>query len=276
VSIETNVQGQPVDLILPLPSDAIPADAEKRAAWLANLVIYIEHSDGEKELVQPELALYADGQQGLQFTVTKFSTFAVLSMDNWSAYNESNQPHESYITGYTDGEFKPERAISRAEMAALLARVVAGERERGEQVSYADRNDFGWAAPAIDDVSSAGLMSGYADGTFGPDQALTRAEAAAIVARWKGLTGERTAELPFADTSGHWSERDIGLVVEAGYMKGMPDGSFQPDKPLTRAEAVTLFNRVLARAQSVEAVTPTWTDVAPDHWAFQAIESASR
>lgn len=265
--IESNVK--PVDLILPLPSNAIPTDETKRAEFLASLAIYIEHSDGDKELVQPQLVENADGSYGLQFHVDKFSTFAILSIDNWAAYL---QQAFSYVNGYPDGTFRPSQAVTRAEMASILSRV-AGDEGSSEAVSFTDNASFGWAADAIATTSTLGLMTGYEDGSFQPAKAISRAEMATIVARWLGLEGDTSAT--FGDTADHWAAQYIALVADAGIMTGYPDGSFKPDQSLSRAEAVTIINRILGLELTTDVTTPTWSDVPATHWAFQAIEAAS-
>ncbi|MFS0725289.1 glycosyl hydrolase 53 family protein [Paenibacillus sp. 1P07SE] len=180
---------------------------------------------------------------------------------------------ELYLQGYPDGTFRPDQAVTRAELAAILSRVGATEQTMAESVVYTDTASFGWAAEAINEVTAAGLISGYPDGSFGPDRVITRAEMAIVIVRWMALSGEPAAA--FTDTAGHWAERQIALVQHAGYMRGMPDGSFHPGRALTRAEAVTLINRVLEREPLRGVTVPTWSDVAPDHWAFADIERAS-
>ena len=271
VSIESNVK--PVDVTLPIPSDSVPADASARKTFLSNLAIYIEHGDGDKELLQPELLQDSKGEYHLKFHVTKFSLFAIVHLDNWAAYQQ--QPEHSqqpYVNGYSDGTFRPDKAVTRAEMAAILSRVTEADRSANGG-SFTDNASFGWASDAIATVSASGLMTGYEDGSFKPAKAITRAEMAAIVARWLGL--EDASSATFTDTAGHWSASSIALAAEAGYMTGYPDGSFKPDQLLSRAEAVTIINRVLQLESHNEAAAPTWSDVPASHWAFQAIEAAS-
>jgi arabinogalactan endo-1,4-beta-galactosidase len=205
----------------------------------------------------------------LQFHVDKFSTFAILSIDNWAAFL---QQAFSYVNGYPDGTFRPSQAVTRAEMASILSRV-AGDEDNAEAVSFSDGASFGWATDAIANVSSLGLMTGYEDGSFQPSKAITRAEMATIVARWLGLEGDASAT--FTDTADHWSAEYIALVADAGYMTGYSDGSFKPDQYLSRAEAVTIINRILGLELTTNVTTPTWSDVPATHWAFQAIEAAS-
>lgn len=273
VTIETNVQGHRVDLIFPLPHDQIPVDPAEREAFLSNLVIFIEHSDGERTLVQPTLVEYDDGTQGLQFSVDKFSTFTVLKLENWAAYQKQQTNHPAYIQGYPDGTFRPNQAVTRAEMASILSRVKAGQEGSAPEIAYRDSDSFGWAAEDIEYVTTTGLMTGYADGTFKPKSVITRAEMAAVLVKWMDLSGEAATSFP--DTVGNWSEHNIALVAQAGYIEGYPDGTFQPNKHLTRAEAVTIINKVLNRKPLTSSSVPTWSDVPADHWAFGDIEEAS-
>ncbi|WP_454193289.1 glycosyl hydrolase 53 family protein [Paenibacillus sp. Marseille-Q7038] len=179
--------------------------------------------------------------------------------------------HQPYMKGYSDGTFKPDQAMTRAEMAAVLSRLQAGQEGTAQTVNYTD--DLGWAGNEIREVTSAGLMTGYRDGTFGPNKMITRAEMAAVVVRWMDLSGDSSS--PFTDTKGHWSAENIALVQKAGYMKGMPNGSFGPDQNLSRAEAVTLINRVLKRGPLLGSSTSSWADVSLNHWASQDIEEAT-
>lgn len=179
--------------------------------------------------------------------------------------------HQPYMKGYPDGTFKPDQAMTRAEMATVLWRLHAGQEVTAQAINYTD--DLGWAAKEIHEVTSAGLMTGYRNGTFEPNKMLTRAEMAAVVVRWMDLSGDSSS--PFMDTKGHWSEQNIALVQKAGYMKGMPDGSFGPNQYLSRAEAVTLINRVLNRGPLAGITVSSWSDVSLDHWASQDIEEAT-
>lgn len=272
VSIETGVKDHPADLVLPLPGNVLPTDAAERESFLSRLVIYVEHSDGGMELIQPQVVQYSAGKPGLKFSVSKFSTFTILDMENWPASRQKS--HEAYMQGYPDGTFRPEQAMTRAELAAVLSRIGAVQASANAQTAaYKDQNDFQWAAADILKVTSGGLMAGYADGSFGPNLYVTRAELAAVLIRWMQLSGEPVSS--FTDTANHWSANNIALVQQAGYMQGLPDGSFGPDKYLTRAEAVTLFNRVLNRGPLYGVQISAWPDVSPGYWAFQDIVEAT-
>ncbi|EHS54816.1 S-layer homology domain-containing protein, partial [Paenibacillus sp. Aloe-11] len=144
-----------------------------------------------------------------------------------------------------------------------------------KRVNYTDVAGQNWAAEAIDTVTTAGWMKGYSGSTFGMERPITRAELATVLARWQNLSGPASASTAFPDTAGHWAEGDIARVQQAGYMHGMPDGSFKPDQTLSRAEAVTLFNRVGKREPVSFADSARWSDVPAGHWAFRDIAAAT-
>ncbi|GGG79086.1 S-layer homology domain-containing protein [Paenibacillus radicis (ex Gao et al. 2016)] len=272
MTIETNLSSRAVSLSLPLPAAQIPANEKERQQWLDNLAIFIEHSDGERVVIKPEIVTDAAGQTHLQFNVTKFSTFTILHLSNWSLYQKQ---HSSYINGYANGSFRPEKSVSRAEIAAMLSRIGAGEDNTVAPVIFSDVASGHWAFQAVSLIQTSGLMKGFSDGTFKPNAELTRAEMAVIVSRWLKLTNEGNTAAA-KDVQGHWAESSIRLVIQAGMMTGMPDGSFKPNQALTRAEAVAIFNRVLGREPLPASTKPTWTDVPSSHWAFGHIEEASR
>lgn len=179
-----------------------------------------------------------------------------------------------YLSGYADNTFRPDTTMTRAEMAAILVRVVSKKDSRQLAAAYSDVDDAYWANEAIAKVTGMGLMHGYADGTFGPDHKLKRAEMATIIASL--ISGEpHLGGTGFPDTSGHWAEAAIIKVQGAGMMNGYEDGTFRPERLLTRAEAVTIINRVLGLSPASSPATVRWKDVPMTHWAFGEIEAAS-
>ncbi|GBF75855.1 hypothetical protein PA598K_04288 [Paenibacillus sp. 598K] len=278
VTIETNMTGQPVQIILPLAANLVPQDAAAREAWLARLMIFIEHSDGERALVRPQVVTEPSGQLGLAFQVTKFSTFSILDIEPSDAETpetpEAEGSQGAYVSGYEDGTFRPSNQVTRAELASILARLYAAEPAASADVELSDI-DTHWAATAIRTAVAGGYMQGYPDGTFQPNRVLTRAEIAAILARIQGLTHSGVAT--FGDVaSGHWAEGYIAAVQQAGLMTGYEGGQFRPGQGVTRAEVVVIFNRLLERGPLTGVTEPSWSDVGPGHWAFGDIESASR
>jgi hypothetical protein len=276
MTIETNLTSRAVNIVLPLLNVSLPTDLQEREAFLADLVIFIEHSDGDRELVKPQVVDYKSGQLGLKFGINKFSTFTILNMEGWEEYiqaQEANHQHISYMEGYPDQTFRPDRGITRAEMATILHRLEAGTLfEDGEMIRYADTAPDHWAQSAIQYASSKGLMTGYPDGSFKSEQTMTRAEMAVVATRWLVLQGDPVTS--FNDVEGHWAEKVIALAEAGGIIQGLAAGSFHPEKTLTRAEAVTMINKILRRG-SQDWTASTWRDVPLSHWALKDIEEAS-
>ncbi|MDO5301376.1 MAG: choice-of-anchor I family protein [Tissierellia bacterium] len=183
--------------------------------------------------------------------------------------------HEAIMTGFPDGSFRPNDDVSRAQFATLLTRMGLGS---GAGSVPADVQGH-WAQEAIAAIFHKGLMSGYPGGGFNPDGALTRGQAATILARL--IQGEE-APANFTDTQGHWANGYIGAAVAGGLLQGYPDGSFRPDEALTRAEALTILARWQERSTRPqdlagvdEAELITYPDVPKDHWAYWTILDAT-
>ncbi|WP_419884974.1 S-layer homology domain-containing protein [Paenibacillus sp. B-A-8] len=180
--------------------------------------------------------------------------------------------HSAYINGYPGGFFKPDAPITRAEMATILAKV-AEKDATGSGGIFSDVPSSYWGADAIAKVAKMGLMNGYIDGTFKPNQPLTRAEMASLAAMLS--PNSTTSGRGFSDITGHWAQVAIKKAQEIGIMNGYSDGTFRPNSKLTRAEAVTAINRVLGRGPLIGITQPGWNDVPTSHWAFGDIEEAS-
>jgi hypothetical protein len=181
--------------------------------------------------------------------------------------------HRRFILGYPDGTFKPERPITRAEIAAIFARLVQPTPVVMAPPPYDDVAATHWAATYIAVVRQHALMFGDPDGQFRPDAPISRAELAAIVHRYLGQP--QGSAVPFADTASHWAEAAIRGVHEAGIVTGYPDGTFKPEAFTIRAEAATMINRMLGRGPLTGRAAPTWPDVPFSHWASGQVEEAS-
>lgn len=186
--------------------------------------------------------------------------------------------HQPFMQGYPDGTFLPGNSIKRSETAAILSRIIQGGEVEKMKSSFPDVPDYEWYTKYIAHLEKLGLMKGYEeDGTFRPDNKITRAEFAAIVSRYLSL---RDAELiSFPDIpSDHWAITDIMKVVNAGIMQGYPDGTFGPQKYVTRAEAATIINRMLGRVPDeafIKANKITGFKDIKDHWAYYQIVEAT-
>ncbi|WP_214627249.1 cadherin-like beta sandwich domain-containing protein [Paenibacillus agaridevorans] len=185
--------------------------------------------------------------------------------------------YDRYINGYPDGSFAPSHTIMRAELAALLMKLstLEADTKSGEAAAadYGDVPHTHWAAEAIDYVTAAGWMGGGSNGLFRPGDPLTRAELAAVLVRWREV--QAIGHTDFADADSHWASTAIASAEREGWLVGYTDGSFRPDAGVTRAEAVTVLNRVLGRPSLTEDRLD-WSDVPSSHWAADAIRSASQ
>lgn len=158
-------------------------------------------------------------------------------------------------------------------MASILAKVYDQEAAEAN-VAFSDVPSNHWGAEAIAKVAKTGLMKGYKDGTFKPDQPLTRAEMATLAVA-AAAPKSQTAGSGFSDIRGHWAEEAILTAQGAGMLNGYKDGTFRPKALLTRAEAVAVINRALGRGPLTGISRPRWSDVPASHWAFGDIEEAS-
>lgn len=271
MTIETNLSSRPVTLTLPLRDVRLPAGESERTAFLAGLGIFIEHSDGEKEVAPGKLVTYSNGLLGLQFSINKFSTFTIINFND-QEFGE----HTAYLLGFPDGEFKPDQMVTRAQMALMIARNLGFESS--EPASSAPFHDVPlnhYAAHAISFVSGLGIMNGYPDGSFQADNAITRAEMSTLVANYLKLAIENNGKQSFNDTHQHWAQSVIEANAAVGIMKGYPDGSFGPDQNLTRAEAVVVVNQLFDRGPLYGITDSRFPDVADSHWAYEDIQEAA-
>ncbi|ETT35070.1 cell surface glycoprotein 2 [Paenibacillus sp. FSL R5-192] len=277
VEIDTNMQSREVTLTLPL-RDSLPTDPAAHQQALDNLAIYIEHSDGTKELIQGKLVQLADNSEGIEFTVTKFSTFTLVVVDGLKASQSTHQP---YIQGFGT-DFRPDAFVTRAQMAAMLARNLPTEAaSSANSVSYKDVSATHWATNEIQKAQSAGIMNGMSNTQFAPEGSLTRAQMATIAYRWMQQQASNTTvngtAVSFTDVSADlWAAEAIAYVQSAGLMVGYNDGTFKPDSKLTRAEAVKVLNVLFNRTPLTGTVTPTFSDVPDTHWAYADIEAAAQ
>lgn len=189
--------------------------------------------------------------------------------------------HVAYIMGYPDGTVQPEGEITRAEACTIFFRLLTDSSRDyyfSKTNDYTDVNAGDWFNNAISTLSNAGIVTGYNDGTFRPNQPITRGEMAKIIANFANLSkGGKT----FTDLSGHWSKTYVELAAGNGWIAGYPDGSFRPDQKITRAETVTMINRVLERVPAKElrllsrSIMLTFPDNNPGDWYYIAIQEAS-
>ena len=156
--------------------------------------------------------------------------------------------HFAYVIGYPDGGVHPHATITRAETATVFFRLLTEKTRKDNLTKYHSFRDVpqgAWYNAAVATMAKLKIITGYPDGTFQPDAPVTRAEFAAIAARFDEKSARTTAS--FRDIYGHWAERYISRSAELGWIRGYTDNTFRPDQSITRAEAMALINRVLNR-----------------------------
>ncbi|MBD9252064.1 VWA domain-containing protein [bacterium] len=204
-----------------------------------------------------------------------------VEIEDDDALGLNTTDHFAYIVGYGNGEVRPQNNITRAEVATIFFRLLTDD-VRDENLTktnrYSDVAATSWYNTAVSTLSSMGIITGYPDGTFRPNAAITRAEFAAITARFDN-DGDKTAA-KFSDIATHWAKDEISIAYNNGWINGYPNGTFGPQRDITRAETMTLVNRVLNRQPETEDdLLPNmtvWTDNAnPNAWYYLAVQEAT-
>ncbi len=276
MTIETNMPNRPVHVTLPLKGVKIPVNIVERKAFLKQLAMFIEHSDGEKKVVLPEVVTMVKGELGLRFTVEKFSTFTIIQVNRTKPPLEVNK-HEAYINGFLDGTFGPEKNVTRGQVATMIARILGYTDGTVDTTPlFRDIPSDYYAAGPIAFIKERGIMNGDIYGNFRASDNITRAEMATVVANFKQLHIEENQNITFKDTKGHWAQWIIEAIRTAGIINGQSDGSFAPNEPVTRAQAIVMMNRMLERGPLQGVTSPSFQDVKETHWAFEEIEEAAK
>ena len=188
--------------------------------------------------------------------------------------------HYAYVIGYSDGNVRPNANVSRAETATIFFRLLKSDIRDGNLTSdngFSDVSNGQWHNKAISTMAKLGIVKGRRADRFDPDASITRAEFAAICARFNTKPVENSGS--FSDISGHWAENEIERAAAFGWISGYPDGTFRPDARITRAEAMTMINRVLCRMPQSESdlldSMVTWPDNKPSDWHYLAVQEAT-
>ena len=192
----------------------------------------------------------------------------------------NDSDHFAYVIGYMDGNVRPYGLISRAETTTIFFRLLKDSVRDGNLLTsntYTDVADDYWANTAISTMTGLGIVQGRSTTTFDPKAPITRAQFAAICARFD--TGKSSGTQSFSDIQGHWAEKYIQRAAELGWIKGFEDGTFRPDTYITRAQAMTMINRVLNRIPEDESdLLPgmnVWPDCNPGDWFYLAVQEAT-
>ena len=186
----------------------------------------------------------------------------------------------AYVVGYSDSTVRPNANISRAEVATIFFRLLKSDIRDGNLTAdneFSDVSDGQWHNKAISTMAKLGIVKGRRADRFDPDASITRAEFAAICARFSTRSVENSSS--FSDISGHWAENEIERAAAFGWISGYPDGTFRPDARITRAEAMTMINRVLCRMPQSESdlldSMVTWPDNKPSDWHYLSVQEAT-
>lgn len=188
--------------------------------------------------------------------------------------------HFAYVQGYPNGTVKPAGNITRAETAAILFRLMD---DASRKTYYSTKSGFrdvasgSWYNTYVATLNNAGVITDSSNGYFRPNEAITRAELAAMLAKFSETTG---AANYFNDVSAsYWAANAIAICAKLGWITGYPDGTFRPDKNVTRAELMAMINRATGRApKSADAFLPgmkTWIDNTSDKWYYLDVQEAT-
>lgn len=220
-----------------------------------------------------------DRKYGVTYTVT------VTRYTDVAPELEKNGDHLSYVIGYPDGTVRPGGTITRAEVATIFFRLLTDE---SRAYFWTQDNDFTdvaadkWYNNAISTMAAAGIVSGYPDGSFRPEAPVTRAEFAAIATRFtqEGRDGvsQNYFKQYFMDVNeGDWYAAAVELAYELGWAQGH-EGAYRPQDNMSRAEVMTMINRILERDVKAEEMLEgmvEWPDNTPDAWYYEAVQEAT-
>ena len=189
--------------------------------------------------------------------------------------------HYAYIVGYPDSTVRPQDGITRAEVATIFFRLLTDETRNANSTktnSYSDVAAGAWYNHAVSTLSAMGIVKGDSHGKFNPNAPITRAEFAAIAARFDDKAN--TTAVDFSDIASHWAKNEISAAANNGWINGYTDGTFRPNNKITRAEAMTLVNRVLKRlpeiAEDLHNDMIKWSDNSDTSaWYYLAVQEAT-
>ena len=226
---------------------------------------------------------YADKELKQKITTVKMTCDKTVYA-GWKATGVpgilNGDDHDAYVFGYVDGTVRPKANISRSEVGAIFFRLLKGDIRNNNLTTENTFNDVAddmWCNEAISTMAKLGIIKGRNTETFDPNASITRAEFAAICARFD--TSDVTITNNFTDIAGNWAEKEIRKAATLGWIAGYSDGSFRPNNNITRAEAMTMINRVLCRMP----LTPddlldgmiVWPDNKPKDWHYLAVQEAT-
>lgn len=215
-------------------------------------------------------------KSGNTYTFTAMWTKATSTVP----YMLNGEDHYAYIKGYPNGSFKPNATITRAEAASIFYRLLTDSTRKTYSTTYNTFKDVpakAWYNTAVSTMAKLGIVNGGSDGCFRPNDPITRAEIAAMIARCDG-NSYGSAYTNFSDVKGHWAASYIARAYELGWINGY-GSTYEPDKYITRAETVAILNRVLNRAPQTTSDLlsglNTFNDVSVTSWYYLDVEEAA-
>ena len=203
----------------------------------------------------------------------------VVLYGHWISDTLETEDHFAYVIGYPDGTVRPENDITREEVATIFYRLL---RENKIVDIATTENDFTdvtadrWSNKAISSLTNGGYLTGYEDGTFRPENSITRAEFATMASRFAQIVNISDKE--FTDLEGHWANEYILKAAGEGWIEGYEDGTFRPENSITRAEVMTIINRMLVRyvdAEGLHKDTVLWIDMNGTEWYYYNVLEAT-
>ncbi len=210
-----------------------------------------------------------------------FSPAKITVVNTYEEIALVTDDHFGYIIGYPDGTVRPEASITRAEVATIFFRLLTDAKRAeywAQSNPFTDVSDDEWYNNAISTLYKAGVLTGYEDNSFRPDNAITRAELVKISMSFYGSPAAGGAAA-FADTQSHWAQAFIDAAAAMGFVDGYGNGTFLPDQPVTRAEAMKIINRTLNRVPHKDYLMPgmiTWSDNADlTAWYYAEVQEAT-
>ncbi len=194
-------------------------------------------------------------------------------LDGLTEY-EIRRLYDPYIHGYPDSEVKPNNPITRGEVMAVIYNLFGEDQPVDMSVldKYSDVDQTKWYSTAIAYCVQNNIIGGYSDGTIRPNENITRAEISAIIAKF--YETENLAETPLTDIENSWAKNAITTLYNNGVLSGYEDGTFKPNRTATRAEFVSLVNRLTQRPEGY-LTDKTYPDLKPEHWAYNDMMNAS-
>ena len=254
---------------------------EKNGVWTKSYEYFVKSTDAGKKLVNS--VVVKSGDQTLDEADSPETEIAQSTPGHPKPKPQLNtKDHYAYIIGLPDGLVHPELQITRAEVATIFFRMLLDDSREyfwSQTNSFSDVPETAWFNNAVSTLANAELIKGYPDGTYKPNAFITRAEFATIAIRFFLEDDVEISATNLTDVKGHWAEANINLAYALDLITGYPDGTFRPDQLITRAEAMTIVNRVLKRAPHKDHLLDDmihWPDNMNEKaWYYAAVQEAT-